>query len=101
MVHAAESEVFGTKGQTLGSAMLGYEHGIGHRSSAVAQLTASKSPFRSLGIDGLSANAYLLDIGLKHAVAPHTVAFVAASENLATYGSSADIGLHFGLTWTK
>ncbi len=101
VVYAAQSEVFGTKAQMLGSLMIGYEQAIGGRSSAVAQLTASQSPFRSLGIEELSANAYLVDIGLKHAVTPHTVAFVAVSENLVSYGSSADIGLHVGFTWTK
>jgi hypothetical protein len=101
LVHTAKSEVFGTKAQTLGSMMLAYEHAVGQRSSAVAQLTASESPFRSLGIDGLSANAYLIDLGMKHAVTARTVAFLAVSENLASYGSSADIGLHAGFTWTK
>lgn len=101
VVRAAKSDVFGTKQQTLGSAMFGYEHAVGRRSSAVAQLTASQSPFRSLRIDGLSTNAYLIDVGLKHAITAHTVAFAAVSENLASYGSSADIGLHVGVTWTK
>jgi hypothetical protein len=101
VLHNAASAAFGTRAQTLASAMFGYEQALGRRTSAVAQFTASQSPFRKLAIEGLSSNAYLIDIGLKHAVTPRTVVFVAASENLVSYGSSADIGVHAGFTWTR
>ncbi len=100
-VHVAKSDVFGTDAQTLGSFMLAYEHAIVPRSSAVLQITGSQSPFRKLRIDGLSSNAYLIDVGVKRAISTRTIVFMAVSENLLEYGSSGDIGLHAGLTWTK
>jgi hypothetical protein len=38
------------------------------------------------------------DLSIKHALMARTMAFIAVSVNL---GSSADIGLHAGFTWTK
>lgn len=100
VVHLSESSVLGTETQVLGSVMIGWEQMLGKRTSAVAQLTGSQSPFRRLEVSGLSEDAYLLNVGLKHQIASDTVAFLAVSENLFHYDSSADIGVHLGITVT-
>ncbi|MCA1733314.1 MAG: DUF3187 family protein [Acidobacteria bacterium] len=101
LVHAADSDVFGTDSQFLGTVMIGWEQMIGQRSSLVAQLTGSQSPFRTLDIEGLSDDAYLLNLGVKQQISSGAVAFVALSENLVHYDSSADIGFHVGVTLTR
>ncbi len=100
-VRAGKSDVFSTDDQVLSNLMVGYEHAIGNRSSVIAQMTVSDSPFDDMGIEGLDERAYLIDLGVKRALTSRTVAFAALSENMLNFGSSADVGIHFGLTWTQ
>lgn len=86
--------------QTLFSGMLGYERALGSTVSVIVQATASQSPFEDLNIEELDAFAYLVDFGVKKGFSEHLVGFAAISENFLTFGSSADFGLHLGLTRT-
>jgi hypothetical protein len=94
------ADVYHLDEQTQLSAMLGYEHALGTSSSIIAQVTVFQSPFEDLGIQRLDDVAYLLDLGYKKGFGQNTVFFVALSENFLTFGSSADVGLHLGLTET-
>lgn len=100
VVLLGDSEVFHLDEQTLFSGMLGYERALGSTVSVIVQATASQSPFDDLDIEELDAFAYLVDFGVKKGFNEHLVGFVAFSENFLTFGSSADFGLHLGLTRT-
>jgi len=65
------------------------------------QATAAQSSFRDLEIQGLDENCYLVDLGLEKGLGNHWGAFAAVSENLLQFGSTADVGLHFGATHTR
>jgi hypothetical protein len=101
VIYLGEAAVLGTGEQTVAAVMIGYEHGWGRNASVILQATASQSPFRQLGIQKLDDIAYLVDLGVKKGIGERWVAFVALSENLLTFGSTADVGLHWGLTWTR
>jgi hypothetical protein len=104
-IHAAlavarlgESQLLGD--QTVVSAMVGYEHALGSRTSVVAQGTISQSPYGDLDIRELDDIAYLVDLGVKRGLSEKTVVFAALSENVVNFGSSIDVGLHLGVTRT-
>jgi hypothetical protein len=90
-----------TDDQLVVSAMLAYEHALGAAASVILQATAAQSPFRELEIQGLDENAHLVDLGLKKGFGNRWVGFMAVSENLLQFGSTADVGLHFGATYTR
>lgn len=94
------AEVYGLRRQRLVSGMVAYERAVARTASLIGQVTVLQSPFRQLDIQGLDEVAYLVDLGFKKGLSPRTVAFVAASENFLTFGSSADFGLHLGVTRT-
>lgn len=94
-----EHEIFGLDDQTWLSDMVGYEHKLRKNSTWLFQLQVSESPLDELGIEGLGDIQYLFDLGVKYAFTPRTVVFLALSENFVEFTTSADIGLHFGLTW--
>lgn len=100
VLQLGDSEVFHLDSQTNFSGMLGYEYALGSTVSFIAQTTVSESPFRDLEIEELEDVAFLTDIGVKKGFSEHTVGFFAISENFLTFGSSADFGLHLGLTQT-
>lgn len=95
-----EAETYHLDEQIRLFTMFGYEHALGRTASAILQLTASQSPFEDLAIEELDDVQYLFDIGVKKGFGAHTVLFLAISENFLTFGSSADVGLHLGLTQT-
>lgn len=99
-VYLQESEVFHTGDQTRLTGTLGFERALGRTVSFVAQATVADSPFADLEIEGLGDPAFLLDLGLKKGFTEHLVGFVAISENFVNFDSSADFGLHVGLTQT-
>jgi len=100
VVHLGENDSLHTGEQVIGAAMLAYEHAWGRGASVIFQGTASQSPFRDLEIAQLDEIAYLVDLGVKKSFGSRWVAFVAVSENLLNFGSSADVGLHLGMTWS-
>ena len=100
VIRLGDSEVFHLDEQTLLSGMLGYERALGSALSVIVQATVSQSPFEDLNIEGLDELAFLVDFGVKKGFNEHLVGFVAMSENFLTFGSSADFGLHLGLTHT-
>lgn len=58
-------------------------------------------PQRALDIQRLDDVSYLVALGFKKRVRGQWVAFLAISENILTFGSSADVGVHLGMTWTR
>lgn len=95
------NDTLSTDDQLVISAMVAYEHALGQAASVILQATAAQSPFRDLDIQGLDENAYLVDLGLKKGFGSRWVGFAALSENLLQFGSTADVGLHFGATYTR
>lgn len=100
VIRLGASEVFHLEEQTLFSGMLGYERALGNTVSVIVQATASQSPFEDLQVEELDALAFLVDFGVKKGFNEHLVGFAAISENFLTFGSSADFGVHLGLTHT-
>lgn len=101
VTYVGEHDVFAVGDDLLWSAMLAYEHALGRTASVILQGTASQSPFEELDIQRLDDVSYLVDLGFKKRVRGQWVAFLAISENILTFGSSADVGLHLGVTWTR
>jgi hypothetical protein len=99
-VRLGESKTFGLPAQTRFAALLAYEHQLTRHSSVILQGQATESPFRELKIQDLGDTAYLFDLGLKLGLGRSTVLFLALSENVLNFDSSADVGAHIGLTWT-
>lgn len=99
-IRLGEAEVYHLDSQTQLFAMLGYEHAIGHTASWLIEVTASQSPFEDLNVAGLNDVQFLTDLGVKKGFGENTVLFFALSENFLTFGSTADVGLHLGLTQT-
>lgn len=99
-VYLQASEVFHTDDQTRLTGTLGFERALGQTMSFVAQATFADSPFADLDVQGLGDPAFLLDLGFKKGFTEHLVGFVAISENFVNFDSSADFGLHLGLTQT-
>jgi hypothetical protein len=101
LTYLGEAEVLGIDEQGVGAAMLAYERAWGDSASVIVQATASQSPFRDLDIQKLDDVAYLVDLGVKKGIGERWVGFLALSENVLNFGSSADVGLHLGVTWTR
>ncbi len=101
ITYLGKHEVFALDDRWVWSAMLGYEHALGRSNSVILQATASQSPFETLNIQRLDDVAHLIDLGFKKGINERWIAFVAVSENILTFGSSADVGLHAGVTWTR
>ncbi len=100
LTYLGENETLLTSDQVIVSAMVGWERAWGKTTSVIIQGTASESPFRDLDILELEDVAYLVDLGVKKGFGERWVTFLALSENLVNLGSSADVGLHLGMTWT-
>lgn len=89
-----------TTSQTVVSGMVAYEHGIFNtRTSAIAQVTVSQSPFRDLHLAELGQLSLQTSLGLKCAFGSSRVLFVAVTENLVHFDNTADVGFHVG--WTQ
>ena len=100
-VRVGESDVLHTDSQTLVSGFLGYERAFGRTWSVVIQGSASQSPFKDSDIALLDEVAYLIDLGVKKGLNRETVLVFAITENLVNIDSSADFGVHLGVTWTR
>ncbi|MDX1632042.1 MAG: DUF3187 family protein [Thermoanaerobaculia bacterium] len=97
-VWAEASDLYHTEDQLLFMGFAAWERALGEKSTVFVQGTVAESPFQGLELDRLEDLSYLLDFGFKRSLGPETVAFVALSENLVNFGSSADVGLHLGVT---
>jgi hypothetical protein len=87
----------GTKAQTLVTDTVGISRLLGEKTSAIAQLTVSESPFRNIGITEFTRRTYQLSIGMQHRFGHTLMAYAALIENVLTYENSADAGLAFGI----
>ncbi len=80
--------------------MVAYEHGIFNpRTSLIAQVTLSQSPFRDLNLAELGAVSIQTSLGIKCAFGASRELFVALTENLVHFDTTADVGFHIG--WTQ
>ena len=86
--------------QVLPSVMAAWEQGLGERTSMLAQVTFSATPFDDLAIEALSASSAQVTFGFKRVVYGNKVLFAGITENLLSFDSTSDIGLHLGLTAT-
>lgn len=99
-IRLGEADVYHLDSQTRLFAMLGYEHAMGKTWSWLIEATLSQSPFEDLNVAGLDDFQFLTDVGVKKGFGENTVLFLALSENFLTFGSTADVGLHVGVTQT-
>lgn len=98
VIRLGDAPLFHLDEQTRLSGLVGWEQAIGRSASVITQVTIAQSPFEDLDIEGLDEISYLADIGFKKGIGEHSVVFLALSENFLTFGSSADVGLHLGVT---
>lgn len=98
--HLGEAEVLSVPEQELLAATLTWERALGRSLSFVAQITAADSPFEELAVEDLEEASFLIDLGFKKGLGRRFVLFLAATQNFVTFGSSADFGLHAGITGT-
>ena len=98
LLYLEASPGLGTSAQLLPTAMVAWEQSLGPEMSGLAQLTVSESPFRDLELDELARASFQVTLGIKKVVGPKHVLFVGLTENIATFNSSPDVGLHLGLT---
>lgn len=86
--------------QLLPSLMVAWEQGFGARTSGLVQVTFSEAPFDDLEIEELSASSAQITLGFKRVVFGNRVLFAGLTENLISFDSTSDVGLHLGLTAT-
>lgn len=98
-VYLGSSEILDLGGQLRFSAMAAFERAVGSKSSLIAQVTLSESPFEDLALGELEEFSTLVTAGLK-TVAGRQVVFFGITENILNFNNSPDIGLHFGVTRT-
>lgn len=87
----------GTKAQALVTDTVGVSRLLSEKTSAIAQLTVSESPFRNIGIAEFGRRTYQLSAGTQHRIGRSMVVYVALIENVLTYENSADAGLAWGI----
>lgn len=97
-VRTGGSELLGVGEQSVLNLFVGYERRLAEQLSWIVQATFSESPLAELDIPSLTEDQFLLDMGLKWGLGRHNTFFVAMSENYRNFGSSPDVGLHFGFT---
>ena len=100
LLRLGEWDALGIDSQIVPSALIGWERSLGARTSGLAQLTVSQTPFDDLGLDELSASSIQLTIGVKRVIWRDHVFFVGLTENIQNFDNSQDIGIHLGLTRT-
>lgn len=93
-------DLFELAPQVVFSGMVGYEYAFTARTTGIAQITISESPFEDLEVEKLDEVAFLIDVGLKRAFGEQNVFFAALTENFVKFGSSLDVGIHVGYTKT-
>ncbi len=98
LLYLDESKQLRTDTQLLPTGMVAWERSLGPKTSGLAQLTVSESPFRDLDLDELARATSQVTLGLKQVVRTKYVLFVGLTENISTFNSSPDIGFHVGLT---
>ena len=86
-----------TSAQTLITDTVGISRLLTERTSAIAQLTVSESPFRNIGIPEFTRRTLQLSIGMQHRVGDSLIAWAALIENVLTYENSADAGVACGI----
>ena len=99
LAYLGEMERLGVSSQALVSGMIAYERGLGTRTSILAQMTLSQSPFGDLDLEELKDLSTQLTLGVKRVVGKQ-VLFAGITENVASFDNSPDIGFHLGLTRT-
>jgi hypothetical protein len=87
----------GTKAQMLISDTVGISRLLSEKTAAIAQLTVSESPFRSIGIAEFTRRSYQLSVGMRHRIGRSMVVYAALIENVLTYENSADAGMTWGI----
>lgn len=100
LLYLGEWEELGTPSQLLPSLMAAYERALGPKSSGLAQLTVSESPFRDLELDELAETSIQVTLGFKRVLWERQVLFVGFTENIQNLNNTADVGFHVGLTQT-
>ncbi|MCP4205395.1 MAG: DUF3187 family protein [bacterium] len=100
LLYLGERDELGTPAQTLPSGMVAYERALGPKSSGLAQLTVSESPFRDLQLAELAETSIQVTLGLKKVLWNRQVLFVGFTENIQNLNNTADVGFHVGLTQT-
>ena len=98
VLRLGELEPLGLSSQVVTSGMVAYERSLGAKTSGLVQLTLSESPFRDLDLDELARASSQVTFGFKRVVWKTRVLFVGLTENVASFNSTADIGIHLGLT---
>ena len=98
ILRLGEWQLFDLPSQTLLSGMFGLTLRTSPSSSLIAQLTASQSPFFDLDLPELRAVSLQLSLGYKHAFSNSITLFGAATENIANFDNTADIGFHAGIS---
>ncbi len=84
--------------QPLWSGTTAVEIDTSDRSTWIAQLTASQSPFTELDLPELGQVSLQVSLGYKRELATGLSLFIALTENIAHFDNSADVGMHVGLS---
>jgi hypothetical protein len=91
------NRTLGTRAQVLITDTFGIAQLLSDRTSAVAQLTVSESPFRNIGLAEFTRRTYQLSVGMQRRIGRSFVAYAAIIENVLTYENSADAGVAWGV----
>lgn len=97
IVFLGDSDRLGIGSQELFTASGTIERALGARTSLVAQLSASESPFGDLATSRVGLTAVQATFGVKRAVGHGYELFAAATENFENFTNTADINFHLGL----
>ena len=87
----------GMRPQLLVTDTVALAHSMNDRTSVIAQLTISESPFRQLDIPEFSRRSYQLSMGVKRQLG-RLIVNAAFIENVVTFENSADAGLAWGVS---
>ena len=88
----------GTPSQIIISDTIGASRLLTERTAAVAQITISESPFRTLGMRELRRRSYQLTLGARHAWPGGIVVYGGLIENVATFENGADAAMQWGIS---
>ena len=100
LLHLGEWDELGIESQVLPSFMVAWEQGLNAKTAVLLQGTVSQTPFDDLEIDELNETSIQLTLGVKRVVFDNKVLFLGVTENVQNFDNTADVGVHFGLTWT-
>ncbi len=98
VLYLGDAETLGISSQTLLSGMMAVERLFTKRSTVLAQLTVSQTPFDDLELPLLSENSIQVTLGYKRAINSKSVLLFGFTENIQNFNNTADIGFHVG--WT-